>query len=331
MIDVSGIFSESLEDRKQVAQQIRRAATLNGFFYMKGTGIDDSIPEAAYTALLRFFRQDFEVKNRANVKHSKYYNGYKPPNTQRINASESVDHRETFSWTYDPEYDPDVADVAAIPEHIKKYLRPEQFHWDATSNLPELKTSIVTYWRACLKLARALVHSFALSLDLPETFFDAKFSHPDAALALNYYPPMERPAVPSAEDAVSIGSHTDFQLFTILWQDSAGGLQVLSRDGQWLNAPPVPGTFVVNFADYFQRITNDRYVSTVHRAQNYSGRERISMPFFFGFNRNESCSVLPSCVPEGEQPKYEEIGCDEWVTRRVEAMHRTGEAKGTSS
>lgn len=96
---------------------------------------------------------------------------------------------------------------------------------------------------------------------------------------------------------------------------------------RWVHAPPIDGTFVVNFADYFQRITNDNYVSTVHRAQNYSGKERISMPFFFGFNRNESCGVLDSCIEEGEKARYEEISCDDWVRKRVEAMHRKGEEK----
>ena len=327
LIDVGGVFSESFEDRQAVAKIIRDAATNNGFMYIRNHGIDEDIPAAAYAAVLDFFRQPAEIKERANVKHSKYYNGYKPPKSQRINASESVDVRETFSWTYDPSYDPNVPDVNAIPAEVKKYLRQEEFHWEATSNLPHFKPSIIAYWRACLKLARALVHSFALSLELPENFFDSKFSHPDAALALNYYPPITKPASPSAEDEVSIGSHTDFQLFTILWQDDAGGLQVLNRQGQWIHAPPIRGTFVVNFADYMQRITNDRYVSTVHRAQNYSGKERVSMPFFFGFNLNESCGVLDSCVAEGEERRYEEVGCQQWVQRRVRAMHRTEEEK----
>lgn len=122
---------------------------------------------------------------------------------------------------------------------------------------------------------------------------------------------------------VSIGSHTDFQLFTILWQDDRGGLQVLNRQGQWIRAAPIPGTLVVNIADYLQRITNDRYVSTVHRAQNHSGRERVSLPFFVGFNWNESCAVLDSCVAPGEEKKYDEISCAEWVKRRARAMYQT--------
>ncbi|KAI0514768.1 2OG-Fe(II) oxygenase [Xylaria bambusicola] len=332
IIDISGAFSDSSDARVDVARQIRDAATNNGFFYIKNHGIPPEIPESACEELLGFFRQPREVKDRAHVSQSKYFNGYKPPRSQRINPFESVDVRETFSWTYDPRYDPSVPDPDAVPLHIAQYLRCESFHWDATANLPHFKEAIVRYWRSCLAVARALVRCFALSLDLPEDFFADKFTHPDAALGLNYYPPL--PGVPQkapaeqGETEVSIGSHTDFQLFTILWQDNNGGLQVLNRQGQWINAKPIPGTFVVNIADYMQRITNDRYVSTVHRAQNYSGHERISMPFFFGFNLNESCGVLDSCVAEGEEKKYGEISCEEWVQRRVRAMHRQGESSG---
>ncbi|KAI1821514.1 2OG-Fe(II) oxygenase [Xylaria intraflava] len=323
VIDISGIFSANKDDRLNVARLVREAATNNGFFYIKNHGIPSEIPEGTCERLLEFFRQPQEIKERAHIGQSKYFNGYKPPKSQRINPFESVDVRETFSWTYDPRYDPSVPDLAAIPPHIAQYLRSEDFHWEATANLPHFKEAIVRYWRSCLTVARALVRCFALSLDLPEDFFAERFTHPDAALALNYYPPLPIPQSSAEQDEaeVSIGSHTDFQLFTILWQDNNGGLQVLNRQGQWINAKPIPGTFVVNMADYMQRITNDRYVSTVHRAQNYSGKERISMPFFFGFNLNESCGVLDSCLAAGEEKRYNEISCEEWVQRRAKAMY----------
>lgn len=323
VIDVSGIFSADAGARVAVAQQVRAAATNNGFFYIKNHSIPEAVTDEACAACLDFFRQPADVKARADSAKSLYFNGYKGPKTQRINPSESVDVRETFSWRYDAALDPAVSDVAQIPDYIAQHLRSEDFPWVTTANLPEFREAVIRYWQACLGLARALVRTFALSLDLDEHAFDGKFSHPDAALALNYYPPI-LPSSPSSAgdgDLVSIGSHTDFQLFTVLWQDSNGGLQVLNRQGQWINAAPIPGTFVVNIGDYLQRITNDRYVSTVHRAQNWSGRERISMPFFFGFNLNESCGVLDSCVAPGEIKKYAEISCQEWVQRRVEAMH----------
>ncbi|KAK1968808.1 2OG-Fe(II) oxygenase superfamily protein [Colletotrichum sublineola] len=279
IIDISLAFSMDLAERKSVARQIRDASITCGFFYLANHGINPSITDSAYAACLDYFRQDRNVKMRSWVGKSRYFNGYKPPGSQRINKSESIDVRESFSWAYDPRYDPDVTDVQAIPDEARQCLRMEDFHWDGTSSTPYFKEAIIRYWQSC-------------NVDS------------------------------SGSTQVSIGSHTDFQLFTILWQDAVGGLQVLNRESQWIRATPIPGTFVVNIADYMQRITNDLYVSTIHRAQNFSGSERISMPFFFGFGLHESCGVIDTCVKHGDVPKYGEIGCQEWVKRRAQAMHK---------
>lgn len=62
-------------------------------------------------------------------------------------------------------------------------------------------------------------------------------------------------------------------------------MQVLKQSGEWILASPVEGTLVVNIGDYLMRITNGRWLSTVHRvALNMTYRDRISMPFFFGAN-----------------------------------------------
>ena len=230
--------------------------------------------------------------------HSPSLNGWKPPNTQRINSSESVDVRETFSFRYNPNHDPAVSELESLPEDVRNWVTTDDFCWEQTSNLPQFKESIIEYWRATLALARALTQSFALALSLPEDFFDSKIKYPDAGVAVNYYPSMPPPASPGEEEQVSIGSHTDFQFFTILWQDANGGLQILNKKGEWLNAAPMPDTFVVNIGDYLQRITNDKYISTVHRTRNLSGKERISMPLFFGFGLSEKCGVLESCVDD---------------------------------
>lgn len=185
VIDVSGLFSASPAARRAVAMRIRDAATNTGFFYIAQHGIPATTTAAAHAACLAFFRQPVEVKQRANIDGSACFNGYKPPASQRINPFESVDVRESFSCMYDPRYDPQVPDVAAIPPHIAAHLHCEDFPWDATANLPHFKTAVVDYWRACLGLARALVRAFALSLDLAEDFFDDKVSHPDAVLAMN--------------------------------------------------------------------------------------------------------------------------------------------------
>ncbi|KAK1753606.1 hypothetical protein QBC47DRAFT_386800 [Echria macrotheca] len=324
IIDVSGIFSASLDDRQAVAQQIRTAATTSGFFYMTNHGIPSAVTSAAHQAALDFFRSPTALKEKAhtlNSLHHKYKVGWKPASSLRINPFESPDLRESFSWRYDPRYDPSVVSLDDIPPEVSRFLVHDEdgFPWGAVKELPHFEETVVACWRAVLALGRALLRTMALALGLEETAFDHKFTYPDASMALNYYPSQ----APGGGDAdVSIGSHTDFQLFTILWQDDVGGLQVLDTDGQWLRARPIDGTLVVNFADYMQRITNGKFLSTVHRVHNRSGKERLSMAFFFGFNLNESCGVLDTCVAPGEEKKYDEVSCYEWTQRRLRAMHQ---------
>ncbi|KAG5920146.1 hypothetical protein E4U42_006284 [Claviceps africana] len=323
IIDVSPIFSSSATARQSVARQINHAATNMGFFYIKNHGIPSAVIQDAYRAGLSFFHQDLQDKMAATIARSRHYNGYRALETQRLNPEEGVDVRESFSIAYDPRLDPQVQDVQDIPADALEHIHMEEHHFTETAKLPNFKDAMIAYFRACLALARALTRTVALSLDLPETAFDSKVAYPDITFMLNYYPPIPDGAAcsPSDPDAkVSIGSHTDFQLFTMLWQDVVGGLQVLNRDGQWIKAKPVPDTLVVNIADCLQRITNDRYVSTIHRAQNSSGQARLSMACFWGFGPHETCQVLESCVAAGEEKKYADVKCFDWVRKRVDDM-----------
>lgn len=183
-------------------------------------------------------------------------------------------------WFYDPKYDPDPKDLGAVPEEVWPWIRGEDFVWEGTSHLPGFKEEVLTYWGSCLALARKLVRVFALSLDLEEDYFDSRTTYPGADGVFNYYPPTTEEE--TKDNSVGLGSHTDLQLFTLLWQDMIGGLQVLNRDGQWINAAPIEGTIVVNIGDFMMRLCNDMYKSTVHRVYNRSTMERVSMPFFFG-------------------------------------------------
>jgi isopenicillin N synthase-like dioxygenase len=221
-----------------------------------------------------------EEKMKVSQEKSKYFNGYKWPRSTNISPGESVDVKESMMWRYAPEYDPDPKDLNAIPEEVKPWLRGEDFVWEGTSHLPGFKDDVLAYWAACLTLARRLVKVFALSLDLEEDYFDSRTTYPGADGVFNYYPTTTEEE--TANNAVGLGSHTDLQLFTLLWQDMTGGLQVLNRDGQWIKATPVEGTIVVNIGDFMMRLCNDIYKSTVHRVYNRSTAERVSMPFFFG-------------------------------------------------
>jgi isopenicillin N synthase-like dioxygenase len=107
------------------------------------------------------------------------------------------------------------------------------------------------------------------------------------------------------------------ECFTFVTQDDCGGLEVLSKQGAWIRASPIPGSIVVNIADCFMRQTNDFFVSTVHRVVNQSGRERYSAPFFFGFNRSKVLEPLPTCVSDENPMKYPTMTAGEYYKWRT--------------
>lgn len=182
-------------------------------------------------------------------------------------------------------------------------------------NLPGFRESIADYYGAVLSLARQLIRLFAEVLKLPSDFFDGLVSMPGAMGRLIHYPP--QPA--SDPNALGIGAHTDIECFTILCQGDVPALQILNVQGQWVQAPPIPGTFVVNIGDMLARWTNDKFISTVHRVWNVTGKERYSIPFFFGINYDVTIKTLESCLADGQKSKYEPVLAGDYVWQRLSA------------
>jgi isopenicillin N synthase-like dioxygenase len=137
-----------------------------------------------------------------------------------------------------------------------------------------------------LDLSRHLFRLFALSLSLPENYFDSVTTHPGSMARMLYYPGCKNPAPLDARenDDIGIGAHSDFECFTILLSSSTSGLEILSPYGRWISAPPQPGMFIVNIGDFLMRWTNGLYKSTIHRVVNRSPEERYSVPFFMSTN-----------------------------------------------
>jgi len=126
-------------------------------------------------------------------------------------------------------------------------------------------------------LGHLLMRAVALSLGLPGDHFSAGcMRSPLPLFRIFHYPPVSA----GAADQWGVGEHTDYGVLTILRQDGSGGLQVSSR-GEWIEAPPIEGTFVVNIGDMLERLTGGLYVSTPHRVRNAGATGRLSMPFFF--------------------------------------------------
>src|SRR5207253_6698449 len=139
---------------------------------------------------------------------------------------------------------------------------------------------------------------FALALGLEEDYFDSMVTRPPSKLRLIHYPFDD-----AVQDAPGIGAHTDYECFTILLADKPG-LEVMNNLGQWIDAPPVPGAFVVNIGDMLEVMTAGAFVATAHRVRSVS-EERYSFPLFYACDFHTQIKPLPGFART--EHEYEQI------------------------
>ncbi|RAL58371.1 hypothetical protein DID88_006051 [Monilinia fructigena] len=143
-------------------------------------------------------------KTKIDKSHSRYFNGYMGLKSSNISPGESVDVKKSIAWRYEPEYDPDHPQpLTSVPTEVVPFIRGESFVWEGTSHLPNFKHDTLAYWKSCLVLARKLVRVFALSLSLPEDYFDSRVTYPGADGLYNYYPPSTE--AEKADNSVGLG------------------------------------------------------------------------------------------------------------------------------
>jgi isopenicillin N synthase-like dioxygenase len=154
--------------------------------------------------------------------------------------------------------------------------------------VPELRPLVLSYVDEMTRVAQEVMRGVARSLDLAPDYFSAGYTAtPTVLFRIFHYPP-----APAGDAGWGVGEHTDYGLLTLLAQDDNGGLQVRTPDG-WLDAPPLPDTFVCNIGDMLERLTGGWYRSTPHRVRNTSGRDRLSFPFFFDPDFTATVPPLP--------------------------------------
>ncbi|KAH8810821.1 hypothetical protein F5884DRAFT_260881 [Xylogone sp. PMI_703] len=317
IVDIAGSYSDDLETRLKVANNIRDACQQVGFFYIKNHGIPQELMDETMDAARRHFEKPLEEKMREHIFKSKDLRGYEPVHGANVDPNTRGDRKESFLHNFEPENDP----VPHILTEAQRSLLHQNL-WPADD--AEFKQACFKYDRQMIVLMRKMMQMFALGLGLDEHFFDNKVTHPLASCKMIHYPPQD----PDVNDETGIGAHTDFVCFTMLLQDDVGGLEVLNANAEWIPATPIPGTFVVNIGDFLMRLTNKKFLSTVHRVSNKSGKERYSMPWFCSFNLDALVEVLPDFVSEEEAAAYEPITVGEYYKRRLGKQRQDGIRKG---
>jgi isopenicillin N synthase-like dioxygenase len=294
VVDVSGLAAADSSVQRATANEVGRACEDVGFLSVVGHGIPQPVIDGAFAAAHRFFALPVERKAVATLTDGVLNRGYDGLASQQLDpTAAAADLKEVWDVGLDLPWDHPLV-VAGTPMH-----GPNPWPDD----LPWFRPPVEAFYDAARALTERLLAGMALALGLAERAFEPFHRVPIATMRLLHYPP--RPAG-APDGQLGAGAHTDWGAVTVLTQDDVGGLQVLDRDGEtWIDVPPVPGAFVVNIGDLMARWTNDRYRSTVHRVVPPEGRDRYSVVFFMDLDHHAEIEVLPTCVPAGEQPRYE--------------------------
>ena len=280
----------ALED---LARELRFICENVGFFYIENHGIPEALIDRAFEASLQVHALPVERKReiRMNVDNIGYmFVNESMHRHTKLGAARKPNYNESFFCMR--ERGPDHPDVVAKKPFRGMNLWPR--------GLPGFRESALAYQGAVEQLALKMLPVVARALELPAGFFSAYFETPYIQLRMLHYPPRDE----AEPDQFGAGAHTDAGFLTFLLQRGIGGLQIRSKDGVWIDAPVMPGKYLINCGDMMHRWTNERFLSTPHRVMNVSGTDRYSMACFFGPDLDVPLECLPTCQGPGNPPKY---------------------------
>lgn len=288
-LDIAPLLSG--RDDPSLIAELRDACTSAGFFYVRNHGVDAGRIDQMRTAAERFFAKTEPAKMAYRL--NSRMQGYLPldytSSTDELDRAKS--HQEGFWIGYEREADPNrIFDGPNI--------------WPDGHD--DLRATMLAYQKAVEPLSAALLRGFALAAGLSPQTLAGWFRQPITRLKLNHYPPQE---TPESVRHIGVVPHSDSDAFTILWQDEGDGLEIRNLAGEWIRAPSIPGTFVINIGNIMQIWTGGAFASTPHRVINAGGRDRYSIPVFVYPDHDVRIGPLG----EGLEPPADAVTCAEYL------------------
>ncbi|KAG7667303.1 hypothetical protein Ndes2526B_g04190 [Nannochloris sp. 'desiccata'] len=320
IIDIAPLIApnSTLGERAKVGNELHEACKRVGFFYIRN-GMAEAIARTVRTQARQWFALPEATKREILLRPESHYRGYQPLG---VNVTQN---QRDWHEGIDLYKEISPGQAALLPPSPIHGINPLLTH------IPSFRNALELYISSCLGLGAALMRGIALGLHLPENAFEGeRAGDPYWVTRVIHYPPlpslMNTPSISTTskdpslssktntsssyasgsvtddtvESVVSCGAHTDYGLLTIVNQDDdldLTALQVRNGKGEWIDAPPLPGTFVCNIGDMLRIWTNGMYRPTLHRVvHRHPTKSRISIPFFYEPNFEAIVKPFPELV-----------------------------------
>jgi isopenicillin N synthase-like dioxygenase len=303
VVDLSDFLSGDTAKKAAFVQLLGKAYEDTGFVAVKNHGISNDLITELYKNVQQFFSLPLDIKKKYEKAELAGQRGYTSFGKEHAKGSDAPDLKEFFQFGQtvndnDPvksEYPPNVS-VGEVVAFTPTFFRA---------------------YRAFEKSGLALLQAIALYLGLEEHYFDQYVHNGNSILRAIHYPPITQ----EPKSAIRAEQHEDINLITLLVGASADGLQILTKQNEWVGVTSLPEQIVVNVGDMLQRFTNNKLKSTTHRVVNPSRDKwhtsRFSIPFFLHPKSKMSLACLPACIDANHPKAYPDATAGEYLDERL--------------
>jgi isopenicillin N synthase-like dioxygenase len=289
VIDFSLFTQDNLQDKQVVISQIYESFHQTGFLYLQNTDISPKLINRVFEESKLFFNLPLATKQQFAWDNELSNQGYIGIARENLNPLQPRDFKEAFNIT----------------------------NWENNHITNMFNAAIPEFYQACTKLANQILEVIALSLKLPLELFSNHHNQHHHTMRLLFYP------VPAnSSEYLSVGEHSDYGSITLLFQDEIPGLEIQQSSGEWISAPVIPDTVIVNTGDLMQRWTNNLFPSTRHRVVISPDiqKPRYSIAFFCHPNQDSLVTCLPSCTKH-QPAMYSPVLAGEYLLQRLQATY----------
>jgi isopenicillin N synthase-like dioxygenase len=303
VVDLAKFSSGNQALKTEFVNEIGKAYEEVGFVAVKNHGVPDELIADLYQYVQQFFSLPLDKKKIYEIPEMAGQRGYTSFGKEHAKGSEAPDLKEFFQYgqetrgeEYVPEFYPDNVKVAEIDSFNPTFQKA---------------------YRSFEESGKKLLQAIALYLGLDEFYFDEWVNNGNSILRAIHYPPITH----EPKSAIRAEQHEDINLITLLVGASADGLEILTKQDEWVGVTSLPEQIVVNVGDMLQRLTNNKLCSTTHRVVNPAKElwhtSRFSIPFFLHPKAHMPLACLESCINAANPKQYADITAGEYLDERL--------------
>ena len=303
VVDLADFTSGDSKKKESFVEKLGKAFEEVGFVAVKNHGIPDELIDKLYKNVQQFFSLPSEKKKGFEIPELAGQRGYTSFGKEHAKGSDAPDLKEFFQYGQIVPADHQLK--SEYPDNVK------------VSDVKEFDKTFFSAYRAFESSGRFLLQAIALYLGLDENYFDDFVEEGNSIVRAIHYPPITN----EPKSAIRAEQHEDINLITLLVGASADGLQILTKNNEWVSVTSLPDQIVVNVGDMLQRLTNNKLKSTTHRVVNPPidlwHTSRFSIPFFLHPKSSMNLAALQSCVDSTHEKAYGDINAGEYLDERL--------------